>query len=129
MPNKKLQSDSATWRLFCKEPQNKRQVATQLSLALAALLISLAVFASGVNAKDNEDAKALDFSLHWTVEKYVPVVIRRRKDNTLDIQGIFEPKEERLNMELDAHFESPHKENKDREVTPDGLGIGIKLGI
>ncbi len=92
------------------------------------LLTGLALFGSCVNAKDDE-AKALDFSLHWTVKEYAPVVIRHRKDETLDIRGLFEPKEERLNMELDAHFESPHKENKDREVTPDGLGVGIKLGI
>ncbi|SHE20600.1 hypothetical protein [methanotrophic endosymbiont of Bathymodiolus puteoserpentis (Logatchev)] len=95
----------------------------------AVLLVSLALFVVGVNAKESKEAKALDFSLHWTVEKYAPVIMRHRKDNTLDIQGIFEPKEERLNLELDAHFESPHKENKERELTPDGLGIGIKLGI
>jgi len=93
------------------------------------LLAGLALFGSCVNAEEGEGSKALDFSLHWTMKKYAPVIIRHRKDETLDIRGIFESKEEELNIELDAHFEGPHKENKDREVTPDGLGVGIKLGI
>jgi hypothetical protein len=92
------------------------------------LLTGLALFEGYVNAQDGE-AKALDFSLHWMMEKYASVIIKHRKDETLDIRGIFESKEEALNIELDAHFESPYKENKDREVTPDGLGVGIKFGI
>lgn len=92
------------------------------------LLTGFALFEGYVNAQDGE-AKALDFSLHWMMKKYAPVIIKHRKDETLDIRGIFESKEEELNIELDAHFESPHKENKDREVTPDGLGVGIKFGI
>jgi len=93
------------------------------------LLAGFALFGNCVNAKEGEESKVLDFSLHWTMKKYAPVIIERRKDETLDIRGLFEFKEEKSDIELDAHFERPHKENKDREVTPDGLGVGIKLGI
>jgi len=93
------------------------------------LLTGLALFGGCVNAKEDEESKALDFSLHWTMKKYAPVIIKQRKDEALDTRGLFESKEEESNIELDAHFEGPHKENKDREVTPDGLGVGIKLGI
>ncbi|MBE0470852.1 MAG: hypothetical protein IBX55_15260 [Methyloprofundus sp.] len=94
-----------------------------------ALLAGLALFGSCVNAKEDEENKALDFSLHWTMKQYAPVIIQHRKDKTLDIRGLFESKEEESSIDLDAHFERPHKENNDTEVTPDGLGVGIKLGI
>ena len=45
------------------------------------------------------------------------------------LQGIFEFEEGVLNIEMEAHFEGPHNENKERDMTPDGVGVSFKLGI
>ncbi len=45
-------------------------------------------------------------------------------------QNIFSPqKEEESNIEVMPYFEGPHNENEEQETTPDGLGVGVTLGI
>lgn len=73
-------------------------------------------------------SKALDLSVKLDVQDNNKTVYQE-KSNKRPIQGLFEPKERESNVSLEAHFERPHKENKDRETTPDGAGLGFKVGI
>lgn len=45
------------------------------------------------------------------------------------LQGLFKPKKEVSNVEWEAHFETSHQENKEKEPLYDGLGVGVKVGI
>ena len=44
------------------------------------------------------------------------------------MQGFFGFEEAVFNIEMEAHFEGPHNENKERNMTSDGAGAGIKAG-
>lgn len=104
---------------------------TQLTFKVAVILLSgVALFGNCVNAKDKETSKLLNLSLPLAAKKYAPLISEQlNEEKKLEMRGFFESKEKKGNIDLDAHFEGPYRENKDQEVTSDGLGVGIKLGI
>jgi len=101
-----------------------------MKVAAAILLSGVALFGNCVNAKDKETSKILNLSLPLAAKKYAPFISgQMNEEKKLEVRGFFESKEKKVNIDLDAHFEEPHRENKDQEVTSDGVGVGIKLGI
>lgn len=68
----------------------------------------------------------LDLSLNLDVVEHNNSLGRNR-DRLL--QGLFKIDEGIANIRLEAHFEGPHNENKERDTTPDGAGVGIEIGI
>ncbi len=68
----------------------------------------------------------LNLSLNLDIEeKNHPLESVNRKQ----LQGIFEFKEDILNINMEAYFEWPHNENQEQEITPDGAGVGFRVGI
>ena len=66
----------------------------------------------------------LDLSLNLGITEY-----ELERDKQKPFQGIFEPEETIFDIEMETRFEWPHNENKERDLTPDGAGISIKVGI
>ena len=68
----------------------------------------------------------LDLSLNLDLKEHMYDL---KSDKQKQLQGTFDFKEPVFNIEMEAHFEGPHNENKERDMAPDGVGVGIILGI
>lgn len=81
----------------------------------------------GLSAEeDKPEIIILDLSLNLELDgKYYNL----QGFNKKRFSGIFEFEEDVLNFEMETHFEWPHNENKEQEAAPDGVGVGIKVGI
>jgi len=66
----------------------------------------------------------LDLSLNLDITEY-----KLESDRQQPFQGGFESAEPDFDIEMETRFEWPHNENKERDLTPDGGGISIKVGI
>ena len=66
----------------------------------------------------------LDLSLNLDITEY-----ELESDKQKPFKGIFEPEEAVFDIEMETRFEWPHHENKERDLTPDGAGVSIKVGI
>jgi len=69
---------------------------------------------------------ALDLSLNLDLKGYS---YYQEYDKQSLLQRVFESEGGDLNIEMETHFEGPHNENKEMDMTPDGIGVSIKFGI
>ena len=67
---------------------------------------------------------ALDLSLNLDIVEY-----KLESDRQQLFQGLFESAESDFDIEMETRFEWPHNENKERDLTPNGAGVTIKVGI
>ncbi|WP_428355788.1 hypothetical protein [Methyloprofundus sp.] len=73
---------------------------------------------------------ALDFSLNFEqLELQTFSDVQAGYDRRVLLRGIFESEDYSTNIEIETHFEGPHVENKERDATPDGVGIDFKIGF
>ena len=90
--------------------------------------VNMGILATSVVEEEKQvESIILDLSLHLDLMEL---------EYTLDIDryeaihGLFEPEEEyESNIDIEAHFEGPHMENKEMDSTPDGAGVEFRIGI
>jgi hypothetical protein len=73
-------------------------------------------------------SKSLDLSLDLDVQDGGATAYADGSKN-VQLKGLFNPKKEVSNVEWEAHFETSHQENKEKEPLYDGVGVGVKVGI
>ena len=79
-----------------------------------------------IEGSSQKKGAALDLSLNLDLKEY-SYYQEYGKQSLL--QRVFESEGVDLDIEMEAHFEGPHNENKEMDMTPDGIGVSIKLGI
>ena len=81
-------------------------------------------------SEENQQAELiyLDLSLNIEIQEFNKLPYARVSNHQKLLRGIFESEaEEASSLEMETHFEGPHNENKEREMTPDGVGVKFKL--
>ena len=71
----------------------------------------------------------LDFSLNFDQLELNRLSNGFSKQSKEPLQGIFASEEEASRVDVETHFEGPHNENKERETTPDGVGVEFRIGF
>lgn len=75
-----------------------------------------------------QEPVALDFSLHLKIQEINNLSYTQGVKQQLVLPGIFDFENmSATNVEMEAHFEGPHNENKEKETTPDGAGVKFKI--
>ena len=81
-----------------------------------------------VEENKQAELKELDFSLNIEIQQFNKLPYARGSNNQTLLRGVFESEAEVASgIEMEAHFEGPHNENEEREMTPDGVGVKFKL--
>lgn len=74
-----------------------------------------------------QEPVVLDFSLNFK-QMDLSGISNIPGSNGQDVlRGIFESEGVAFNVEMEPHFSWPHNENKEKEATPDGAGIKLKI--
>jgi len=79
-----------------------------------------------VEEEKQKEGVVLDLSLNLDLKEQNYYL---ESDKQMLLQEVFEPEGADLDIQMEAHFEGPHNENKEKDMAPDGLGVSIKLGI
>ncbi|GAW85442.1 hypothetical protein bplSymb_SCF00705P006 [Bathymodiolus platifrons methanotrophic gill symbiont] len=84
-----------------------------------------------VEESKQEALRVLDLSLNFEARATdkSPYLYRGRGEQLKLLPGIFESEELTSSIEMEAHFEGPHNENQEKEMTPDGAGLEFKIGF
>lgn len=78
------------------------------------------------DVSQESDDKVLNLSLNLAVIEHQYAL---HNQGYQQFHAAFEKEEVVSNIEMEAHFEGPHVENKERDVAPDGIGFGIKIAL
>ena len=79
-----------------------------------------------VEEEKQKEGAVLDLSLNLDLKEQNYYL---ESDKQMLLQEVFELEGAHLDIQMEAHFEGPHNENKEKDMAPDGLGVSIKLGI
>jgi len=89
--------------------------------------VNMEILATSVVEEEKQvESIILDLSLHLDLMELEYALDNDRYEA---IHGLFEPEEYESNIDIEAHFEGPHMENKEMDSTPDGAGVEFRIGI
>ena len=74
-----------------------------------------------------EELILLDYSLNFEQLELKDLAGVRDKVRQELFRGIFEPEGMASKIDIETHFEGPHNENKEREMTADGARVEFKI--